>query len=361
MNKSEKIEKMLRKPSHWMEPKGPYSEIVFSSRIRLARNLQNHRFAISSTKEEKREIFNELSDELIGINTFKNGYFFDIHGLPPLEKEFLVERHLVSFDLCFEYDISGAVIEKNEKISVMINEEDHLRIQGFGGGLQLFEIYDFLNPLDDEIGMRIEYAFDKEFGYLTSCPTNIGTGLRASALIHLPALVLTREIEKVIRKLKEKKILVRGLYGEGSEVKGNFFQLSSSMSLGRREEDIVSLVTETVKEVVEMERNAREVLMKNAQIQIEDKIWRAYGILRYAHLLTYEEVINLSSAVRLGVGLGIIRNVTLKHLNKLLIYFQPAHLQLFYNKKMDNYERDLRRSLFVKEILSLDNRGENDG
>lgn len=352
---------MLRKPSQWVDPKGPYSEIVFSSRIRLARNLQNHRFTVSAIEEEKEEIFSELFDEFLGIDTFTNGYFFDMQELSPLEKEFLIERHLVSFDLCFEYDKSGAVIDESEKISVMLNEEDHLRIQGFGGGLQLFEIYDFLNFLDDEIGVRVEYAFDKEFGYLTSCPTNIGTGLRASALVHLPALVITREIEKVVRKLHAKKILIRGLFGEGSEVKGNFFQLSSSISLGRYEEDIIALVTEIVKDVVEMERNAREVLMKNAQSQIEDKIWRAYGILRYAHLLTSEEVINLSSAVRLGVGLGIIRDVTLKQLNKLLIYHQPAHLQLIYNKKMDDYERDQRRALFVKEILSLDNRGKNDG
>jgi len=206
--------------------------------------------------------------------------------------------------------------------------------------------------------MRVEYAFDKEFGYLTSCPTNIGTGLRASTLVHLPALVVTNEIEKIIRELHTKKILVRGLFGEGSEVKGNFFQLSSSVSLGRREEDIVSLVTEVVKDIVEMERDARADLMKNAKVQMEDKIWRAYGILRYAHLLTTEEVINLSSAVRLGVGLGIIRDVTLKQLNKLLIYIQPAHLQLFYDKKMDNYERDQKRAFFVKEMLSLENRGE---
>ncbi len=357
MNKSDKIDRMMQRPSQWVDPKGPYSEIVFSSRIRLARNIMNHKFSISSTREEKRKIFSELSEELISIETFKNGYLFDMNELSELEKEFLVERHLVSFDLCFEYDTSGAAIDQDEKISVMINEEDHLRIQGFAGGLQLFEIFDFLNLLDDDLGMRIEYAFDKEFGYLTSCPTNIGTGLRASTLVHLPALVVTNEIEKIIRELHTKKILVRGLFGEGSEVKGNFFQLSSSVSLGRREEDIVSLVTEVVKDIVDMERDARADLMKNAKVQMEDKIWRAYGILRYAHLLTTEEVINLSSAVRLGVGLGIIRDVTLKQLNKLLIYIQPAHLQLFYDKKMDNYERDQKRALFVKELLSLENRG----
>ncbi len=357
MNKSNKIDRMVKKPSRWMDSKGPYSEIVFSSRIRFARNLQNHRFTISSSKEEKRKLFNELSDEILGIDNFKNGYFFEMHELSPLEKDFLVERHLVSFDLCFEYDMSGVMIDEEERVSIMVNEEDHLRIQGFAGGLQLFEIYDFLSLLDDEIGMRVQYAFDKEFGYLTSCPTNIGTGLRASALVHLPALVITGEVEKIIRKLKAKKILVRGLYGEGSEVKGNFFQLSSSVSLGRSEESIISLVTEVVKDIVEQERNAREVLIKNAQVQIEDKIWRAYGVLNYAQLLTSEEVINLSSAVRLGVGLGIIRNIGIKQLNKLLIYIQPAHLQLLYNKKMDNYERDQTRALFVKEDLSLENRG----
>lgn len=354
MNKNEKISKMVGRTNHWMNPTGPYSEIVFSSRIRFARNLQHQKFTVSSTSEEKEELLNEMLNELIGINIFQNGYLFNMKELSSIEKEFLVERHLASFDLCFESDNSGVMIDEDEKVSIMLNEEDHLRIQGFAGGLQLFEIYDFLNPLDDEIGLRVEYAFDSELGYLTACPTNIGTGLRASALVHLPALVITKEIERVVRKLKKRKILIRGLYGEGSDVKGNFFQLSSSVSLGRREEDILSLVTDVVKDIVESERNAREILMKNANVQIEDKIWRAYGLLKYAHLLTSEEVINFSSAVRLGVGLGIIRNVTLKQLNKLIIYIQPAHLQLLYNKKMDNYERDQIRARFVKEILSLE-------
>ncbi|OQX56092.1 MAG: protein arginine kinase [Candidatus Cloacimonas sp. 4484_209] len=353
MEKNDKIDDMLNNPSQWVDPKGPYSEVVFSSRIRLARNLANHRFIVSASKEEKQNIFKELFDELSDIDILKDGYFFDIQSLLPIEREFLIERHLVSYNLCFEYENGGVAIDKEENISVMVNEEDHLRIQGFAGGLQLFEIYDFINPLDDEIGIRVEYAFDKEFGYLTACPTNVGTGLRASVLIHLPALVVTRDIEKIIRKLRKKKIIVRGLFGEGSEVKGNFFQLSSSASIGRKEESIIALVSEVTKELVESERNAREVLMNNAKTQIEDKIWRAYGMLKYAHLLTTEEVLNLSSAVRLGVGLGIIRDVTLKQLNKLLIYLQPAHLQLVYNKKMDDYERDTRRALFVKEILSF--------
>jgi protein arginine kinase len=361
MNKNESIERMVGSTSHWMDPTGPYSEIVFSSRIRFARNLENHRFSESASKDEKETIYSELSDELTGIEMFQDGYLFNMNELSSLEKEFLLERHLVSFDLCFDSDKSGALIDKEEKVSVMLNEEDHLRIQGFAGGLQLLEVFDYLNPLDDEIGMRVEYAFDKDFGYLTSCPTNIGTGLRASALVHLPALVITREVERLVRKLKAKKILIRGIYGEGSDVKGNFFQLSSSVSLGKSEKEILSMVTDVVKEVIDKERSAREILMKNAQAQIEDKIWRAYGLMKYSRLLTSEEVINLSSAVRLGVGLGIVRDVTLKQLNKLMIYIQPAHLQLLYNKKMDNYERDQMRAGLVKEILMFDNRGSNDG
>ncbi len=358
---SETIKKMVKKPSAWVDPKGPYAEIVFSSRIRFARNIQGHKFSISSTENEKKILFDELTEDITAIELFKDGYVLGMEDLSSLEKEFLVERHLVSFDLCFKSDMGGAIIDKNERVSIMINEEDHLRIQGFADGLQMFEIFDFLNLVDDEVGARASYSYDKDFGYLTSCPTNIGTGMRASALVHLPALVITREIEKIIRKLKTKRVLVRGLYGEGTDIKGNFFQLSSSESLGKSEENIISIVTEIVKEIVEKERNAREMLMKNARMQIEDKIWRAYGLFKYARLLTSDEAINLSSAVRLGVGLGVIRDVALKQLNKLLVYIQPAHLQLVNERKMDNYERDRVRACFVKEILSLNSKGSNDG
>jgi protein arginine kinase len=357
MSKNGAIKRMVENASAWIDPKGPFAEIVFSSRIRFARNVQHSKFTLRAKKEERLSLLKELTEELSEIRIFKDGYILNIEELSPMEKEFLVERHLVSFDLCFEMDGGGVVIDRDERVSVMINEEDHLRIQGFAGGLQLFEIFDFLNMVDDEIGMRVDYAFDEDFGYLTACPTNLGTGMRASALVHLPALVITREVEKLVRKLKTQKILVRGLYGEGSDIKGNFFQLSSSASLGRSEEQIISQVSEVVKDVVDMERSSREVLMKNAQAQIEDKIWRAYGLLKYSRLLTSDEVINLSSAVRLGVGLGVIRDVTLQQLNKLLIYIQPAHMQLVYDTTMDNYERDRMRAFFAKEILSMDNKG----
>jgi protein arginine kinase len=357
MNKNDLVERMVKHPSVWIDPKGPFAEIVFSSRIRFARNVQHSKFSLRAKNDERQLLLKELSEEIADISLFQDGYVIKIDELSAMEKEFLIERHLVSFDLCFEADAGGVVIDSNERVSIMINEEDHMRIQGFAGGLQLFEIFDFLNMVDDEVGLRVDYAFDDDFGYLTACPTNLGTGMRASALIHLPALVITREIEKLVRKLKTQNILVRGLYGEGSEIKGNFFQLSSSTSLGKREEEILMQVSEVVKDVVEKERNAREVLMRNAQAQVEDKIWRAYGLLKYSCLLTSDEVINLSSAVRLGVGLGVIRDVTLKQLNKLLIYIQPAHMQLVYNRTMDNYERDRMRALFVKEILSLNSKG----
>jgi protein arginine kinase len=351
------IEQMVKHPSVWIDPKGPFAEIVFSSRVRFARNVQHSKFTLRARNEERQQLLKELTEEVSGIKIFQDGFVIKVDELTAMEKEFLIERHLVSFDLCFESDAGGVVIDSNERVSIMLNEEDHMRIQGFAGGLQLFEVFDFLNMVDDEVGLRVDYAFDDDFGYLTACPTNLGTGMRASALIHLPALVITREIEKLVRKLKTQNILVRGLYGEGSEIKGNFFQLSSSAALGKREEQILTEVSQVVKDVVEKERSAREVLMRNAQAQIEDKIWRAYGLLKYSRLLTSDEVINLSSAVRLGVGLGVIRDVTLKQLNKLLIYIQPAHMQLVYNRKMDNYERDRMRALFVKEILSLNNKG----
>jgi protein arginine kinase len=344
----------LSKSASWLDAKGAYSEIVLSTRIRLARNLSGFNFVHRMKVKELREVLIQVKKVCKESNTLtSNGdvVFIDLKELPPLDLEFLVERHLIGVDMASGGKSRGVVVGDEEKASVMINEEDHLRLQAFVSGLQPTKAYEIVNHLDNELEEQLEYAVSEDLGYLTACPTNTGTGIRGSILIHLPALVLTKEIDKVLRGVTQVGFAVRGLYGEGTEVKGNFFQISNQTTLGRSEEEIVESLERIGKQVIQYEREARDVLMKSARNQIEDKIWRAYGMLKYARVLTSDEFINLSSAVRLGVGIGTIRQVSLQELNLLLIHTQPAHLQKIYDSEMESEERDFRRAEYAREKL----------
>jgi protein arginine kinase len=237
----------------------------------------------------------------------------------------------------------------------MVNEEDHLRIQSLAPGLDPKGAYELASRYDSEIGRYLEYDYDPDFGYLTACPTNAGTGMRASILIHLPGLVLTREIEKVISQITRSGLIVRGFYGEGSDVLGNLFQVSNQNTLGLTEDDILSQIAKSAREIIESEAEARRLLVDEAADMIEDKIWRAYGILKHARVLTSEEVMNLLSALRLGHAMKIIDFLDLALINEILLLSQPAHLQKFYGSEMDHNKRDFVRAQMVREKL----RGEN--
>jgi protein arginine kinase len=236
----------------------------------------------------------------------------------------------------------------------MLNEEDHLRLQGVRSGFALEETYAEVDRPDSELGQRLPFAFHPEFGYLTSCPTNVGTGLRASVLIHLPGLVLTKEISKVLQGLGQVGLTFRGLYGEGSEVVGNFFQLSNQTTLGKSEQDLLDHLGKIVRQVMEYEEQARQVLLRDAPGAVEDKVWRAYGLLRYARALSFEEMMNLLSGVRLGVGLKLIGGVGLYTLNKLLVYCQPAHLATAHGLQVDDPSLSVQRSRYVRKLLEED-------
>ncbi|MCK4352690.1 protein arginine kinase [candidate division WOR-3 bacterium] len=333
----------------WTNAQGEFAEIVFSSRVRLARNLAQFKFPLKAKKEELKEIFNLVKNCMASIPGEK--LVFPLLSLRPLDKEFLVERHFISRQFFKNRDGKGIGIWKEENLAIIINEEDHLRIQALTAGLSLTKAHKLANRLDNDISKKLPYAFSSQFGYLTSCPTNTGTGLRTSVLIHLPGLVHSGKIRKVIERLGQVGFSVRGFYGEGQEVEGNFFQISNQTTLGRKEEEIVDGLHKTVIQVVEYETRARELLLKNAEIQLEDKIWRAYAILKSARLLSTKEFINLSSAVRLGVGLGILKKVSLKTLNELLIFTQPAHLQKITGHPMEPAERDTRRASYVRQKL----------
>jgi protein arginine kinase len=241
-----------------------------------------------------------------------------------------------------------------DRLSVMLNEEDHLRLQGMRSGFAVHETYAEVERLDAEMGQRLPFAYHPEFGYLTSCPTNVGTGLRASVLIHLPGLVLTKEISKVLQGLAQVGLTFRGLYGEGSEVVGNFFQLSNQTTLGKSEHDLLDHLAKMVRQVMDYEEQARQVLLRDAPAIIEDKVWRAYGLLRFARSLSFEEAMNLLSGVRLGVGVGLIPDVSLYTLNKLLVHTQPAHLAVAEGVSLGDPDLPVRRARHVRRVLDAE-------
>ncbi|KPK06381.1 MAG: hypothetical protein AMS20_04770 [Gemmatimonas sp. SG8_28] len=342
----------------WLDGSGPESGIVLSTRIRLARNLQGRAFTIRSSEADLEATRDEVLGAARQVAPLRQASLFHLDELDLLERQVLHERHLVSKEIAgFEQGRPvrrGAAVLTNGQLGVMVNEEDHLRMQSLRSGLDLVRAYATIERFDAELGTRLAFAFHPEFGYLTACPTNAGTGLRASVLIHLPGLVLTKEIAKVLQGLSQVGLTFRGLYGEGSEVVGNFFQLSNQTTLGKSEEDLLDHLGAMVRQVIDYELQAREMLGREALAVIADKVWRAYGLLRYARTLSFEETMNLLSGVRLGVGLNMIPDVSVYTLNKLLIFTQPAHVADREGLALSDPELPVRRAAFVRELLEAD-------
>jgi len=336
----------------WLDASGPLSNIVLSTRVRLARNLDGVPFTVRAGDAERRRVL-ELVDRVWERSPVaRGGMRFLVDDLEPADRLLLHERHLISKELVgAERGRSHAAVYLAGPLGLMVNEEDHLRLQVFRSGFALSEAYADLERLDRELGAALPVAFHQEFGYLTACPTNAGTGLRASVLIHLPGLVLTKEIAKVLQGLTQVGLTFRGLYGEGSEVVGNFFQLSNQTTLGKAEEELLDHLGKIVRRVVTYEEQARQVLLRDAPTIIEDKVWRAYALLRYARSLSFEETMNLLSGVRLGVGLNLIPRLGVYTLNKLLIYTQPAHLAALDMRVPQDQEQRAARAAYVRAVL----------
>lgn len=338
----------------WLDASGPASHLVLSTRIRLARNLGDQVFP-NRIPEPRRETVLRLVEQAARETvSLRRAVTFRLDRLGEGERQLLHERHLVSKELAGLGEDAvrpAAAVLIQDRLGVMLNEEDHLRLQGLHSGFALEAAYAEVDRLDTELGQRLPFAFHPEFGYLTACPTNVGTGLRASVLIHLPGLVLTKEITKVLQGLAQVGLTFRGLYGEGSEVVGNFFQLSNQTTLGKSEHDLLDHLGKVVRQVMDYEEQAREVLLRDAPTIIEDKVWRAYGLLRYARTLSFDETMNLLSGVRLGVGVGLIPGVGMYTLNKLLIHTQPAHLAIAEGVAPDDPELPVRRARYVRRIL----------
>jgi len=338
---------------------GDEAEIVLSSRVRVARNLQGFAFPGRAGAEDRADVVERVRAAAERVECLDRGYFWDVDSLNSVDREILVERHLISRDLLAERQgpSSGAlVLADGSSSGVMVNEEDHLRLQALVGGLELDLAWRQVDRLDEELGAVLPLAYHHQFGFLTACPTNVGTGLRASVLVHIPGLVLTKEITKVLEGISQVGLTYRGLYGEGSEVVGNFFQISNQTTLGKTEEDLIDHLGRVTGKVIEYERSARAMLLTEAPAVLEDKVWRAYGILRTARSLALEEMMNLLSGVRLGVSLKLLKSPRVETLNEILVRGQVAHLARAEGGRLSEQEADVCRATFVRYKLATDER-----
>jgi len=340
--------------SEWMKGSGPESDIVISSRIRLARNLQSLPFPILATNQHAEETINQVqsvmqSEDLTEISEFS---FIRLADLSELSTRVMVEKHLISPALVNDSKHGAVILSDNESISIMVNEEDHLRIQILYPGFQIKEAWDLSNQIDDIFEAQLDFAFDERRGYLTSCPTNVGTGMRASVMMHLPALVLTQQINRILSAISQVGLVVRGLYGEGSEATGNLFQISNQITLGQSEDDIIENLYGVAKQIIEHERAAREKLLEESKIRIVDRVNRSYGILAHAAIIDSKEAAQRLSDVRLGHDLGLIKHTNAQALNELLVMTQPGYLQQFAGSTLSPDERDLRRAELIRSRLA---------
>jgi len=343
------LDDLTRTSGEWLRGTGPESDIVMCSRIRLARNLADFPFTNRASRGEKLEIETNFKS-CLGSAGLDLSYF-DVNNMATLDRQFLVERQLISRELSSGEGPRGVAIGPQENISVMVNEEDHLRIQVMLSGLSLHEVWDRINRLDDQLEEYLSYAFSPQLGYLTACPTNVGTGIRVGVMLHLPALVQTKQIDKVFRALQKINLAVRGLYGEGTQAFGDFYQISNQQTLGKSELELIRILTDVVPQVIQYERTARQVLMNERRQHLHDQVSRAYGVLKTAHTISSEETMLLLSSVRMGINLGLIDDLEIATVNELFIQTQPAYLQKIQGNELGVEERNVARASYLRSRL----------
>lgn len=348
------FEGFTQRSSEWLRGTGPESDIVISTRIRLARNLAQFPFAARSADSSKAAILGQVRDCLDDLDLPKRLSFIEVSSLSETDRQFLVERQVISRELSEGEGPRGVAVSKAEDVSVMINEEDHLRLQVLRSGFALDECWREIDQLDNALEERLTFAFHEQFGYLTACPTNVGTGIRVSVMVHLPALVQTREIQKAFHALQKINLAVRGLYGEGSQAMGDFYQISNQTTLGKSETQIVDRVREVIPRILDYERRAREEMLREKRQELHDQISRAHAILKSAQTISSEETMHLLSSVRMGVNLGLIENIPVSTLNELFIQTQPACLQKLKKVPLDSAERNIARATLLRRRLAED-------
>jgi len=338
----------------WYIDKGPESDVVISSRVRLARNLKNYPFPFRMDSEQQQLMLNEVKGAVSGNRSslIKGLVFVDIQSLPALDRQAMVEKHVISPDLAQSKRTAGALISNDEKVSIMINEEDHLRIQCMYPGMQVDSAWEACNKIDTVFEQKLEYAFNNNYGYLTCCPTNLGTGIRVSVMLHLPALVMTGYIRNILEACGKLGIAVRGIYGENSEASGNMFQVSNQVTLGLAETEVITNIRNIASQIVEQERTLRSELYKQNSFRFEDKVFRSLGVFANARVLSSEESLKLVSDIRLGIDMGLIKDIKIETLNEIMLLIQPANLQKAYGKPLGPEERDIKRAEIVRSKLN---------
>jgi len=340
--------------SPWMDADGPESGVVISSRIRVARNLAGIPFPHLLNNSKAEDVIHAVRlavEEKELVNNIGVLELSLLSELSPVERQILVDKHLISPDLLNNFERKAVVLREDEVISIMVNEEDHLRIQCLLSGLQLKEAWDLINRVDDGLEKTLDYAFSEQLGYLTACPTNVGTGMRASVMLHLPALGLVNQLKGVLNAIGKVGLTVRGLFGEGTEALGDLFQISNQITLGQSEEEIINNLIAVARQIISQEQASRRALHKDRKEFIEDRVYRAYGILKNAYILSYEEAMRLFSDLRLGMEMGLVSGIPAKLLNELMVRIRPAFLIKMAGQEMSAHQRDIfRAELIRKEI-----------
>ncbi|MHC4138807.1 MAG: protein arginine kinase [Planctomycetota bacterium] len=335
----------------WLRGTGKESDIVISSRIRLARNITGYPFLSRANLKQRKEVESLLRKTIIERNIARDVSYVNLNQATAVDKLLLVERHLISKEHAEGEGERGVAFGKSETVSLMINEEDHLRIQVIRSGFELKNTWDIIDEIDNILGESLSFAFSSRFGFLTACPTNVGTGMRVSVMLHLPALGMTKHIEKVFNAVGKLGLVVRGLYGEGTKVSGDLYQISNQFALGKSEKEILSIIESVIPRITSYERMARKALVMESKDQLEDRIWRSYGMLKAARMITSEEILQLLSQVRMGVNLGLIEEIEMQTLNELFVLTLPAHLQKLQGCELDSAQRNVIRASYVRKRL----------
>ena len=347
-----KMNELTNQVSDWLKGSGPDADIIISTRLRLARNIRGFVFLSYALAKQRIEIESFVHEKLKKVPFHDKLIYIQMKDLSLIDRQFLVERHLISQDHAKASSYRAVAVERKETLSIMVNEEDHLRLQVILAGFQLADGWKEINKIDTQMEKYIPYAFSPQFGYLTACPTNVGTALRISVMLHLPALAIARQIDKVLNALSRIKFAVRGFYGEGTQALGDFYQISNQVTLGKSEQEIINEMQNVIPEIIKFERNWREKLLDDNNKKLKDSIMRAYGILRHAETITSEETMKHLSLIRLGINMNVIKDTTLKKINELFIYTQPAHLQKISKRELAPSLRDIARAKYIKAHLN---------
>ncbi|MEA3209210.1 MAG: protein arginine kinase [Chthoniobacter sp.] len=346
------IHNILLNTGEWLRGEGPHHQIVVSSRVRLARNVQKFAFPGWAKKAERLQILETIKPRVEELPEMADAFSVYSQDLSALEKQVLVERHLISREHAAKGVGSAVVMNKKQTLSIMVNEEDHLRLQALRSGLQLKSVFKMIDKVDTALEERLDFAFHPRLGYLTACPTNVGTGMRGSAMLHLPALVMSEQINQVIQAVNKIGLAVRGLYGEGTEALGNLFQVSNQTTLGEKEEDIIARLHKVIEQIIEHEQNARANLLQKQATKLMDQVGRSYGLLRHAHSINSKEALNLLSFMKLGIDLGFFNEPCRQPVDELFMETQPAHLQKGTQQKLAAEERDALRADIIRAKLA---------